>query len=1031
MAQYKRNFYGTSYYGETNAFSGTYLTGTIISDEVLNGSFQTEMKVLLPIATYKHGDEDLIIEGNYEETETGLLLKKGAKIRFYGSLDRFLVFYQAEAGAGNSILSLTKSGDRTDYVIDGTQGEVLDVQNIEYGQYEAVIEVTGNSLLFKEIRARVTHFTLESRARIDEGTWSEWSKIDLEESTGQLAIITLSGESIDYKGKNQIQLRFWMASSDYGHSPEILYARTYAGDTMNRTGDALWVAEINMANLASAAGQTFKEIRSVKWTSSEPKDTSIRIRTRTTSDASRQRWNPWSVPYEKEGRRIRLKEGLNQGHLITPLINPAAINPHLRIAGWDNWNDRSYFPQDATDVKIRYDFLDEKNEVLYSVTDPRTQVDRNLTTAGLSNKPFRIKISLSRRFDKESPVVSNLSLISEMIYEESKVFEDVPFSAVENNNTGVELIVDMSTLTFTPPAEARAPIFYLEDKTDRPLDVSLFYESQRNEAGTLSISNQTQMPNDKVFARTKEYVDESGAGVRKHYQYGGGTAMFGKKDEEIMPSAFSPSLNETKLYRYYLINGWYSATEQNVIPDSLNSNVKIAWKTEDDLTLRTNLTSKSSHNAIIESLTDLSGDAVIGEVLEESTWEEVDWVSEEKVYFGRCNLNNIHEDYIRLHETPESGDSLDTKYIAQIGDTYESVAAMFGIDEEDLRETNQDEGTLRIGSEILVPSRIVLPAIDPHVTVGVSPYEIQIVYNSVRQGTRVVPDDRIVRARLNIIEKEVLIEKEEVIRGSILNGKDFLQNPLVSEIVGIWTLPNDPVLAPNYQSGLDYTLTNGQVNWSPVAVNSREPQVGSKYYVSYKCKKPTAVQVIIGSDYQEESGIDRIWRSPEVKIFKGVCQPGQDYVATLPPVEAWLDSNNPEVKEIEYMIEDNDLWVKTWVDFDEREGVFKAHGSLQDRIPKDNWFPTIQAGYYYLGKKEHFLFSEPITYSPKDQEIPKARNISYVKGLIDNAASFEESSMNLVRNSGFEVPGAVSTVYWRGFNSQTSPTGQGVSELGK
>lgn len=817
---------------------------------------------------------------------------------------------------------------------------------------------------------------------------------------------TITGVSPAYAGKKHIQVRVWMASSDNNISPEVQELTTYAGDTSRRTEDATYIAQISMVSVASAIGKVFSKVKGIDWTASVPKNTQLVVRTRGTNDETKVSWSAKSAPYIKGTKRLKLKEGIYEGFLITPLINPASINPYLRIDQWNGWDDISYLPPDESDVKITYSFLDERNNVLHEVNQPKYITDRRLNTTSVANKPYRLKIHLQRRFDKATPVVDGISLSSTLIYEQDNVIENKTFSAVDNKGTGEEMILDMRDLTYNIPDEATDPTFTLIDKTERPLDVTLYLDSMKNLPSTIVKPNDTKLRLDKIWAKVKVNTTPNNAaatGVLKHYQYGGGNCIYGSPDETPMASSFTPALKEDRSYRYLITSGWFDATTQAVVEGSANKDVLIYWKSEAEASTRKALTDKSSHNAILSGKVDTSSDFIISEILEAATWGEVEWVSEEKVFFGVCNQNDALGDYIRKHETPDSGDSLDTTYVVKQDDTYESIAAVFGIDPIDLRLANGDEtdATVNFGETIIIPSKIVLPKINPAAKVGSNPYHVEIVYNSVKQGGKIVSDDRINRIVLQVEDEETLIEKEEVTRGTIANGMDFLKNPKVKEILGIWNTASDVVSAPYYLSPLDYKITDNAVDWGSVQSTSKEPVAGAKYYVTYKCMKPKSVKVTIGSDYQEESGINRVWRSPEMKEYLGICEPGIDHRAELPSPSQWQGATNPEIEDLEFMIEDNDLWVKSWVE--QKDGKFYAVGSLQDRIPKDNWFPYIQTGYYYLGKEEHYLFSEPIVVEPSETEVAKSANIKYVDGKYAKAARFEPGSTNLVKNSGFEV----------------------------
>lgn len=1053
MAQYKSNFYGTSYYGNTNAFSGTYETAPIQTEEPLNNTFNVNITALLPDATYSFNDEEI------QQSGTGWVLNAtkqyltsniaGDKLTFGATSDKIVIAYQARPNGCVVNVKVTTTVAGQDAVVAYNQNldtnstsiadKTLVLSGLSYGYQLVEITIdaaTPNTkfFYFKNINARVTDFTIETRAAADDLVWSNYSKIMLTKTLVSGNQYTITGTSPNYAGKTHVQVRVWMASSDNDVSPEIQELDTYAGDTSRRTEDATYIVQIDMNSVSAAIGQTFSSITGINWTADIPDKTEMVIRSRTTNDASKATWTAKSVPYVQGVKRLRLKEGVNEGYVITPLVNPASINPFLRIDQWNTWDDTSYMPPDESDVRITYSFLDERDTAMYEVNNPKYITDRRLSTTPVSNKPYRLKIYLKRRFDKASPVVDAIRLSSTLIYEQDNVITDQTFSAVSNQNTGEQMILDMKDISYNIPAEATSPTFTLIDKTERPLDVVLYLDSMKNLPATIAKPNDTKLRFDKIWAKVKVNTtpnDKKATGVLKHYQYGGGNCIYGNPDETPMAASFTPSLKEDRKYRYFIMPGWYEASTGTVVDGSANANVDIFWKQEEAISVldRTNLTDYSSHNAIVAGLPDTSSESIISEVTEDATWGEVEWVSEEKVFFGTCNLNDKKGDYVRRHETPVSGDSLDTTYVAVEGDTYDSIAELFGIDTYDLRYANSagelEEPTP--GVTLIIPSRIVLPYINPLARIGANPYIVDVVYNSVRSGGKVVPDSRINRLVLDIEEEEVTIEKEAVVRGTIANGTDFLKNAKVTQILGIWNLANDPILAPNYTSPLDYSLSGNAVDWGSVDDLAREPAVGATYYVSYKCKKPKAVKITIGSDYQEEGGIDRVWRSTEVKEFTGVCAPGVDYKAAMPEASTWRGANDPEIEDLEYIIEDNDLWVKTWIEFNPADSTYYAIGSLQDRIPKDNWFPYIHTGYYYLGKDEYYLFSEPTVVEPTESDVAKSEFIEYVPGKYSNAAKFEKPSTNYVRNSGFETRGAFDVVQRIKFGPQTEYE---VAELG-
>jgi hypothetical protein len=325
------------------------------------------------------------------------------------------------------------------------------------------------------------------------------------------------------------------------------------------------------------------------------------------------------------------------------------------------------------------------------------------------------------------------------------------------------------------------------------------------------------------------------------------------------------------------------------------------------------------------------------------------------------------------------------------------------MEEYDLRYVNKmDSGEPTVGSTIIIPPLITLPRIDPKAKVGDNPYQIDIVYNSVQQGGRIVPDDRIVVRDLKIEYAPTQVYRERVQRNDIPHGKDVLGNGRVISVQGIWNnLAVGVTDVSDYEEDLDYVLDGNFISWAPTEGLSQEPTGGADYYVTYTYNRVKSITITMGSDYEEEGGVNRVWRSPEVKEFSGTCSPGVDHKAELPSATTWEGASDPNIEDLEYIVEDNDLWVKTWIQ--QEDTKYYAIGSLQDRIPKDNWFPTIETGFYYAGKDEYYLFSESIRVEPTDAEMARSENIKYVDGKYEKAAQFQKASTNVVRNSGFEV----------------------------
>jgi hypothetical protein len=1027
VAQYKKNFYGSSYYGETNAFSGTYETAPILTEEALVNTFNVNIQAILPDVTYDYNAQELVKVGTWTPTSTSEFIRSNLAnntLTFTATCDRMTIRYQGRPDGALVQMKLTTTVPGKAPTVQNVSLDTnsASIQNKEYvfndlGYGNQVLEMkidaatpTSKYFYYKNVEARVCSFTIETRAATGTGAYTAYVPITITTTpvVGKTDGYTITGVSPNYAGKDHIQVRVWMASSDNDISPIIEELDTYAGNTNNRTEDGLWTGTIDMTSLATGLGVTFGQLVGIVWEIDEPAGTKTTIRTRGSNDATHTNWGPWTVPYSQGNQRLRIKETAYSGYIITPLVNPASVNPNLRIDHWVDWIDSSFLPPDEASTGITYEFLDESGGVIHKIDQPKYIANRTLLTNSLANKPFKVKITLTRRVDKSSPAVDNLKLKSNLIYEERKVIQKQGFSSVDNFNLGENMILDMSTLTWTPPSEATTPTYYLEDQTQRPRDVVLYLESTNSLPPSISRPNYTSNKQDKIWAKVNvdaRPLDGTITGVYKHYQYGGGTVVLTQPDTVAIANSFTPSLDTTKEYRYFLTSGWFNPETGVVNEGTVNESISVVWASEGSASDKTQITEVSSHNAIVKNLADKSSDSIVVSIEDEKAKEEVEWVSEEKISFGTLNINNLPADYVRKHVAPESGESVEIKYTVGTGDTFTSIAQAFQMEEYDLRYVNKmDAGEPTVGSVIIVPPSVVLPKIDPKARVSDNPYEVTIVYNSVRQGTKVAPDDRIVIRSLQVEYEPTQVTREKVVRGIIPNGRDVLGNGRVLSITGIWNAVSaDVTTVADYQEDLDYVLDGNFVDWSAAEGFSREPVAGASYYVSYVYERAKTITVVIGSDYVEQGGVNRVWRSTEVKEFQGTCEPGIDFRAELPATSTWAGTSNPQVEDLEYIIEDNDLWVKSWVEFNEGDGKYYAVGSLQDRIPKDNWYPTIQTGYYYAGKDEYYMFSEPIRVQPTDSEMARSANVDYVDGKFDTAALFQKASMNVVRNSGFEV----------------------------
>lgn len=1071
MAQYGHNWYGTAYYGKSNAFSGWYETHEIFTDEALKGKVNMRIRAVLPSAFYGPNDPEIqVLSGNWSKSADVMTNGvAGSEVVAVASADHIEIHYQQRTIAAKVTITVSTVEVGKEAVVKtynlNTQAETVDtnavfvIPDLPFGDHQVKIKIDADSpenalFRFKGIKARTSHLTVESRAKKTKS--EKFSDADYVKMTSKVTPISgdeylVEFSSGSYAGSKYVQFKVYLASSDNETTPEAHYLEIIAGDTDNRTPDGRWSAIFNMTEIARNAGTSFEEVEAVDWVESVPKTTTLTIRSKSATRNIDSQWGveKETVPYRKNTNRLRLKEGRRNGWIDTPILAPETLRPHISNVRWTEWNDISFLPPDSAGVSVVYDFLNaQKNNAsnpYIKISNPMNVGNRKFTGSRLGNRNTYVRIHLRRAALKETPVVDYFEMDSLMHYEQDVITEGQEFSAVDYNNTGKGSVLDMTQTAFQNkfkiPQETSNPMYQLIDNTRRPQDVILYLESQ---AGDALRSNKTTNIRTRIIAETKNWNGRTG--LRKHNQYGGGEVKFPDVHNIEIAPTFSPSLNQRKKYRYHLLSGWPDQTHTVFQGDTLDDlaetyettiavlkkNNKIRYDGENLLVGQTiklpntskntkvllkwqhtnqTWTDRSAHNSELAGQGDISSDAVSATVEEASTYGWVDWVSEEKIFDGILNPNNIREEYKRIHSIPEWGATDESQHTVLAGETFQTIGQIYDVDPTDIKNRNDlmNVELPEVGSVLVIPPRITLPTLIPEAMVQENPYEVEIVYRSVKKkDDTYISEDMIKILPLQVGYKEVERQTVSVVRGQITNGYDVLPDPRVTRITSIQSLDGVKRYNP-YVDSLnvgDFILTGNSIAWTP---GGAEPERGETYIVNYYAEIPETIRIDIESEYWEEGGVDRIWRSPEVKEFEGICAPGEDHVLELPSFDSYEGLPDNNIEDITYVIEDNDLWVKTWVE--ERKGKMVAIGSLQDRVPKDNWFPRIKTGYYYLGKDEYYMYSEPILHVPQDVDMPKTENVRYTKGKFQNAAVLSDASENAVRNSGFEHTSEMQTVF--------------------
>ena len=1079
MAKYKQTFYGSSYYGRLNAFSGDYQTLEVDTEEELRNNFTVRIQAKLPSVLCNALSTEIEKTGAWQVNSADKSISSSAlgdSLFFATTGNKLTLFFDKKSTSPSVVdvnirhIAYDGTETTTTHTFSANSSTIQKnasfvINNMTYGDKVVTLSVPSQqSLTFRGFETRCTNVGVETRTRVN-GTsaWTVYERatVAITENDGY---VLLSAESPPCIGHTRVQARLWLATGDSDVTPEVEIIEFIAGDSRNRTEDGVWEAVLDMQKIAQAKSKTFSEVSEVNFEDITPATTTMNIRT--ASSVDRISYSPLTVPYKNNRKRIRLKKGKTQGWITSPVLSPnssavTGIPKELvDIVTWDVFRDESYLPPDNAGSSIEYSFLTSRNETnvpASRIYNPKTTANRNIQH--FPKQDLFLKTNLRRMNGKATPVVDLLEVDGKMYYEQDFVRNTEDITAVDEDNKGKKIYVEIKNLAFTYPRPyTNSDVTYqLIDKVNRPTELMLYFDSEKSTMERTHFSTNKRQGggiNDKIWAEVIRKVDNKGNGVHMHYQYSGGTVYYQEPNEIVMSNTFTPALFKGKKYRYYVSNGWttehyivrkkdtietvakmyemtvaeivainpnlqygkdgYLLKDQKIeIPNkSFNEKVLINWKSNGKF-----ITEKSSHNAYEDVVVDKANDTLLATITVEPPDDLLPWRSEEKIYDGFLNLNDIRSEYNRKQLVPTNPRDEEINWTVMTGETYKSIAAKYGIHEHDLRKAN-NAGTeeLVLGQNIVIPTQISLPFINPEAVLAKNPFVIEIISGSVKKKDNTLLETELVKVKkVDITYKEIRVEREEVIRGAITNGKDLLRSAHVTKINSVKS-ENGIVVYNQWnetQKNGDFKVLGNYIDWSPLS--NKEPAKNEKYIVSYSCLVPSAMAIQIDSEYEEVANKDILWRSPEVKEYTLICEPGKDAEMVLPNITEWAEVTNA-IKDTDFVVEDDDIWVKTWIEKKPGKNILKA--SLGDYIPSENWYPLINTGFYYLAHESFYLYSEPVEVEPTEREFIYAENISYLKGKDKYAAFLEQGSKNLISNTIFESEEQI--VFEIDFESKTS-----------
>lgn len=1023
MAQYRKSFYGSALYGKTTSFTSEYLSATFDAGETFNGQIRVGVTASTPSVSYVPGEAEVI------GGETNMTVGEKASLTV-SAKDVTVVFQGQTSGAFRSNTYIIDTNG--DWVLESTEdvdmtgsGEMFAVYDaLTYEERKIEVEVLSGNMQLIRFVATVTDYSVEIGTTASLDNDMEWELLPFD---GEGFQEVYSSEKTDVR---YVRFRITLASSDDGAAPEIGKVELLNGNAGTRNKDGHWLMKVNMESLAQASGKTFSKFLQLDWQETKPEGTELDIRSKGASMAGSTNYGPETARYRKGYRRISLERNTTEGfaYLRNPIDIKTLVGQNNQNLQWRNMWDVKSLPTNVSGQSIQYEFYDQAPTgtarpiaVVAGNHLSRVTVPAVLNQRG-PGRPFYVGVRLKKRLAEATPVIDWLSFDTDIEYKERVPYQE-DISGIDNGD-GRKMLSVMDENDFGWPTNTngntRNAVQLGNQRHLRLIDntgnsgVRLFFLSKENDIDGLTTSNL----NDQVWGHAKA-VEPSGAvgpvdpnPLYLHYHYNGGSVQYPHTDTQEMGSDFTPSLSEGRRYRYQILNGWPDREERivspmtwaeaaemmgtdestlrSVNPGKMEYQGKLLigqWLKEPNLSVNANAQVQFSEGEYTESsIHNGNGNAVIEGRLVDAEYGVTKWVSEEKVYDGYINLNDVRGRFQRTQRdvflTRE-----EVLHILTEGETYEDIVISYGVNVKDLVRLNSEK-ELVVGDTLRIPSRLALPRLAPEVLFldeegnwVENPYKVEIVPNSIRRkdGTRMsdstvfLEKDGIVVSRSEAPSTSIILT-----RGEELNGKEALGHSHVLDILSV--IDEDGVSYTKVTGGLgDYRLDGNYISWSSTGQSTKEPAAGKTYTVIYTYEQVDELTVSFDSDYRQRAGFDVLWRSEKMIVLNGTVTPESDTLMVLPAPSDFEDWSE-DVRMTDYVVEDNDLWVKTSIE--ERNGEKVLVASMEGRDPRRNWHPEMNTGFYYLEDKEFYLYSEPIEKTYGRESIPTASNIRYEEGRI-------------------------------------------------
>lgn len=770
------------------------------------------------------------------------------------------------------------------------------------------------------------------------------------------------------------------------------------------------------------------------------------------SDLSKPYGEPWSRVALKEGQNL-------SSFLSFPLSAKQFKLANTKLKEWLYWNDQSFYPLNPSGTNLKYEFFLNQSDAnegippLLTITDAPNEKNRALhLPEEYQDQPLFIRVSFYRTNARQTPVLDFLDCYGAMRYANhaNLAIKQIQASAVTLNQEAIAYAEIKANQLNWPSNIDRLPenqtfvqsstrTYTIDYQSKYPGQLELYFDSKKTASSNRhQVQTKATDQGFKDILRVKIMADTPTASTQKasshrltyHYAYDGAMVLYPKETNQELSSDFTPDLLTGKKYRFRLSNGWPNQTQvvpfamdwetfaetyqQELLPlKNLNEDVKLyngllpsgieITLTNTTLNEKVLVQFKNGQNNYTDASiwNGVKNDLVVGHIPTAGDFQYEEWISEEKTFIGYLNPNDERGPYIRSHLIGgESGK--ETIYVIKDGDTYASIAKAFNVHPFDLQKKNKMK-TLIPEETLLIPVSFSLPTINPEAIFdNLNPYTVELIPYSVQtKSGEILADSTVV---LGSDDEEALsytYQTSETVRvyltrGQETNGRDALPFANVSKIIQV--KGNDGkiyVPATTHASGSntgDYELIDNYLDWKSHNSQSSEPMAGEQYEVWLQYQTISSIRLVMTSPYKEKISQNRLWRSEEIKVFNGLVMPNKDFRLLLPDKTAFKGYNQ-RLMQVSYLVEDNDLWVNTRIETIDDKSYLVATMNGED--PKRNWYPTIQTGFYYLNDEEYYLYSEPMTTTYDERDLPIIKDVLYET----NGLQVQPSYKNLLTNS--------------------------------